>query len=226
MRSHCKKCNCELNEETAAQAYSKSGKYRATCRKCRSKESMVYVSNNREKRQAYMRSYIRKIGRVKQFPCEVCTALCYKKYTKAFCSDKCRFMSYVKITDACWIWTGAKTRQGYGKFSFKGYNTDPAHRVSYKLFKGPIEENMVICHQCDIKNCVKPAHLWIGTHQENMLDMVAKDRQASKLSATDVYKIRELVEKFGVAQQKIVEQFKITSGTVSSIIHRRIWKHI
>ncbi len=215
----CKYCNCELNSENRAQN-------RKCCKPCRSKENIKWAQENSDARKKYINSWVRKIGRVKEYPCEVCQKLCFKKYAKAFCSDECRFMSYVKVTDECWLWHGTKNRGGYGKLCFRGNKTDLAHRVSYKLFKGPIEESKFICHSCDITSCVKPAHLWPGNAQENMLDMVERGRQHSKLSVLDVYKIRQLVEVYGVKQEKIVEQFKVTSGTISSIVHRRIWKHI
>ncbi len=219
MNKICKFCSVELTEANRAGA-------RLSCKKCRSKESIKFDKENNEKRKKRVNAWARKIGKVKQHPCITCKSLCYKKYAKAFCSDQCRFMSYVQVSEECWIWKGAINRGGYGKLCFRGNNTDLAHRVSYKLFKGDIEDNLLVCHTCDIRNCVSPKHLWLGTNQQNMMDMVDKDRQNSKLTHNDVFKIRELVEKFGVKQEKIVEQFKITSGTVSSIIHRRIWKHI
>ena len=87
MNKQCKKCDCVLTINNAAK---KNKKYfRNICKKCRSKEVMAFNKDN-DKRKAYMREYIRRIGRVKQYPCEHCGKLCYKKYAKAFCSDKCR----------------------------------------------------------------------------------------------------------------------------------------
>lgn len=173
-----------------------------------------------------MNEWKRKTGRVKEHPCLTCGRLCYKKYAKAFCSDVCRFMSYVKVTDECWLWTGAVNRKGYGKLCFRENNSDTAHRVSYKLFNGPIEDGMLVCHSCDVANCVKPGHLWLGDNKENMMDMVEKGRQSSRLTFKDILKIRELVEKFGVSQKKIMKQFSISCGHVSQIVNRKVWKHV
>lgn len=58
----------------------------------------------------------------------------------------------------CWIWTGAKLRNGYGFFRLHG-NPQPAHRASYTLFVGSIPDNKEIDHLCENKSCVRPSHL-------------------------------------------------------------------
>lgn len=172
-----------------------------------------------------MREYIRRMGIVKEHPCKTCSNLCIKKYKHAFCSDKCRFLYYVDKQDSCWIWIGLKNKHGYGKLYFKKNTAARSHRVSYELFKGPIEEGLFVCHTCDIPACVNPDHLWLGTHQENMLDMIDKGRQSSKLTPTQVFEIRKLKEN-GYSLAKIRELFNINSATLSNILARRIWKHV
>lgn len=226
MRKNCKQCDCELTLGNISIASKKLQTFRAICKSCRVRNVVSYQQKNSAHRREYANQYARKVGKVKQYPCLTCQNLCYKKYAKAFCSDKCRFMHYVQITDSCWLWNGAKNNQGYGKLSFKGNKTAIAHRVSYELFNGPIEDNMLICHQCDIKNCVKPAHLWIGTHLQNMMDMIEKDRQSSRLSPVDIYRIRELFEKFQVSRKKIMEKFNITDGYLSRIINRKVRNYV
>lgn len=224
MKKLCKHCQCELNASNAAKKNSKY--YRNECKPCRVKLATQYRRDNIEARRKYMNERARKIGKVKQYPCKTCNKLCYKKYALAFCSDVCRFMNYVKVTSGCWIWIASKNRSGYGKFSFSGFKNITAHRASYILFNGPIKDDLFVCHSCDNPSCVKPAHLWLGNHAENMSDMTKKERQNSKLKCEDILKIREMVEKDSIPQTKIVELYGITSGTVSSIIHRRIWKHL
>lgn len=74
----------------------------------------------------------------------------------------------------CWIWNKAK-RAGYGVLNVNK-KLISAHRYSYTLYKGEITEGLIICHKCDVKECVNPDHLFMGTFQDNALDAVRKGR--------------------------------------------------
>ena len=78
----------------------------------------------------------------------------------------------------CILWTGAVARRGYGKLRVKNRVT-AAHRVAYELAHGPVPPGMFVCHRCDVPSCINPAHLFAGTHQQNMDDMTAKRRRFS-----------------------------------------------
>lgn len=73
----------------------------------------------------------------------------------------------------CWIWTGAAGR--YGQL-WDGGKVARAHRVVFKLSGRHLPADKELLHTCDIGVCVNPNHLVIGTHLENMADMVGKGR--------------------------------------------------
>lgn len=79
--------------------------------------------------------------------------------------------------DECWPWTGSKQRKGYGTVNrFKRQWV--AHRFAWEMMNGPIPEGMLVCHKCDNPPCCNPAHLFLGTNKENLMDCVAKGRHA------------------------------------------------
>ena len=131
-------------------------------------------------------------------PCLHCGAPC-KQRTRTFCSQSCarknsarpieeRFWKRVDKNGECWNWTHRKTRDGYGYV--KKFNTVTGrwsytyvHRLSWELANGPIPDGLFVCHHCDNPSCVRPSHLFVGTHLDNMKDRSAKGRtrRSSKL---------------------------------------------
>lgn len=92
-----------------------------------------------------------------------------------------RFWSMVEKTDGCWLWTGALNDAGYGMISDRagtvsGSTAKRAHRMSYELHKGPIPDGLHLLHSCDVRKCVNPDHLSVGTNQDNIADRVSKGR--------------------------------------------------
>jgi hypothetical protein len=82
----------------------------------------------------------------------------------------------VPVPDSgCRLWEGGLTPSGYGVISIKDHPYR-VHRVAYELAFGEIPEGLFVCHHCDVRNCINPYHLFVGTHSDNMLDSVAKKR--------------------------------------------------
>lgn len=136
----------------------------------------------------------------------------------------------------CWNWTGT-TRNGYGRLMI-GSRTDgtrqsvSAHRYSYATFVGVIPGGLEVCHHCDNRRCVNPAHLFLGTHVENMIDRDKKGRcfrpvgeqvGTSKLTATDVLSARRLRMK-GDTFAAIASRFGVTKKTIMQAIKGEQWK--
>ncbi len=91
-----------------------------------------------------------------------------------------RFWKKVTKTDGCWLWQATKNQQGYGMFfvgnTQAGRINSVATRVSWELLYGPISDGQLCCHKCDTPSCVRPDHLFLGSHSDNSNDMVAKGR--------------------------------------------------
>lgn len=76
----------------------------------------------------------------------------------------------------CWLWTGARSHNGYGFFKLIGDRQVKAHRWAYEQFVGPVPHGLWVLHHCDIRHCVNPEHLFLGTQKINIADMMAKGR--------------------------------------------------
>lgn len=82
------------------------------------------------------------------------------------------------VTPGCWLWLGTKTRTGYGQIGISRSRMDYAHRVSYRLYVGPIPDGLHIDHLCRNTSCVNPDHLEPVTQSENNR-RAAQSRSAS-----------------------------------------------
>ncbi len=89
-----------------------------------------------------------------------------------------RFEAKFYVTPGCWIWTGSKAGNGYGQI-WKDGRLARVNRVSYELYIGPIPDGLVVRHKCDVRLCVNPDHLEVGTHADNARDMIERGRHFS-----------------------------------------------
>ncbi len=93
-----------------------------------------------------------------------------------------RFEAKVRVTPGCWLWTASAKPGGYGQI-LVGRVPAYAHRVSYELYVGEIPEGMVVRHKCDVRLCVNPDHLELGTQADNVMDCIKRGRRGEHASS-------------------------------------------
>lgn len=138
------------------------------------------------------------------------------------------------VTDSgCWEWNGRRDDKGYGQLDYAGTSLG-AHRASYIVFKGAIDDGLFVCHSCDNPPCMNPEHLWLGTNKENLRDMASKNRGGiakgerngfSKLDEESVRVIRRLRSE-GKSLREIGSLFNVTEACVSQVARRVSWRHV
>lgn len=140
--------------------------------------------------------------------------------------------------DACWLWTGPLSKPWrYGMFSYAPRKNMSAHRWIYMHLHGPLPSRIKVCHTCDNPQCVRPDHLFEGTHSDNMKDCAAKGRMnyqidptiiqgenngQARLTADDVRAIRASNESMAA----LAIRYGVGHTTIRHIIQRDTWKHI
>lgn len=128
----------------------------------------------------------------------------------------------------CWIWLGAVSKWGYGVVYPCGRigKQHRAHRLMYELHYGPIPKRLFVCHHCDNGLCVNPNHLFVGTHKDNMQDMVRKKRQcrtnrpAARLTIEQVLAIRASTENRAI----LAKRYSVGENHISKIRSGRVWR--
>lgn len=179
-----------------------------------------------------------RVGCGKQFQAVTCVR---------HCSVRCRILEKVDgdgpvhrtLGTPCWIWQGAINRLGYGKMSRRDVKVHgTAHRAAWEAFRGPIIDGLSVLHHCDVRACCNPDHLFLGTHQDNMDDMMSKGRKApctlgpgeqnpaSRLTDETVRAVADAASVPGVLVKDVAARYGVSSPTVSNIVSGHRWSHL
>lgn len=143
------------------------------------------------------------------------------------------FKRIEKRDSGCWLWTGNKWLNGYGKVQGPNkQNNKPeryAHRAMWMLTNGNIPEGKNVLHICDVRECVNPEHLYLGNQADNVRDMFARGRACvgeqrpeAKLTEKDVLEIRASNE----PNNFLAKKFNTSTQNIWQIKRRLRWKHI
>lgn len=129
----------------------------------------------------------------------------------------------------CWEWRGQRAKNGYGTIGSGGENSRTlyVHRLIWEWIHGPTA--LCVCHRCDNRCCVRPSHLFAGTHADNNADMAVKGRSTrgrrnsqAKLTEIQVRAIRDLAG-HGLAQDLIAKRFPVGRSAIGLIVNRKRW---
>jgi hypothetical protein len=143
----------------------------------------------------------------------------------------------------CWIFTGATNEFGYGIVGTggRGAPNDRAHRITYRHFCGDIPAGMFVCHTCDVPSCCNPDHLFLGTNQDNVNDMVKKKRNSppprnphvvgsthpfSKFTDDEVAFVRVCHFLYGASIYRLAREFGVADSTMQRVVNGERYKNV
>lgn len=132
----------------------------------------------------------------------------------------------------CILWTGAISSGGYGRLPFGASKYVSAHRWLWEKLNGPIPKLLCVLHSCDVRHCVNPLHLRLGTHADNSRDMVNRKRGSlgerhhnAKLTEIRAKRVIAMIAS-GAHRREIAAKFNISVANVTAISQCKAWKHL
>lgn len=145
--------------------------------------------------------------------------------------------SYPEPNTGCWIYGGKlHPTLGYGcgsVYTDDGYRLCLSHRVSYYLFKGPFDRSLQVCHTCDNRWCINPDHLFLGTIQDNLKDMILKKRHQhgkthchAKLNDQSVREIKAKYSQGGHTYYSLAKEYGVDHSSIYAVVKNKLWKHV
>lgn len=130
----------------------------------------------------------------------------------------------------CWEWTAGRCG-GYGTASLNS-KVQKAHQIAWFYTYGYLPADCLL-HRCDNPRCVRPSHLFEGSHLENIQDKVNKNRQAkgvatnrTHLTDADIIAIRQKYVPQYVTLAKLADEYGVSDRTIWEIVKRRSWRHV
>lgn len=144
-----------------------------------------------------------------------------------------KLLDRIKVdAKGCFLWKHAPDKQGYARTKIAGGKHRRAHRVSFEVFRRQIPPGMRVCHHCDVKHCINPAHLFLGTAKDNSQDAVRKGRNAtceshasSKLNADSVCEIARRYNA-GESIRDLAAAYGVFQHAIWCVLTGRTWKRV
>jgi hypothetical protein len=138
---------------------------------------------------------------------------------------KRRLMSKVEIIDGCWLFVGALSGNGYGSIRAPWLAAQiSAHVASYLVHVGPIPKRMDVCHTCDVRNCIRPDHLWIGSHVPHGYS--GENHGMAQISALQAGQAKYLLFVRHLPQSFVARHLRLPKYAVAGIARGRSWRSV
>jgi len=191
-----------------------------TCNKIIDKPLPIYCSHKCKGKQ------VKELYKKRKFIWKLATPMEREKRIKE------HFEKNVIKKDGCWDWKFEQKKFTYPRMHFnKNVPRIAIHRYSYELYKGSIPEGMWVLHRCDNPRCSNPDHLFLGSSDDNINDMLGKRRHphgekhgGAKLTEKEVKEIKSKLSQFSLME--LAKQYNVAKKTILNIKHNRTWKWV